>query len=353
MVNATPYTSPAYNPTLSTYPGMTGYPGSATLSTNPYGYDSTLSTSSAYSGNSGYPSYGEDPAAGFLRGTSDVIRATGNFYKDVQAARLMQTQADESRYIDYRRKLIEEARYERGLLPTTEELRQQQLARDLAWARHQPPITDIVTGKPLNDLLHHLANDPARPKGPDVRIPDGVLDHVSVTSPTAPGTSLGLLKDDGKVTRPQSLAGKEYDTVWNDLTRTLESVVSEDLKFAHAPPPGKIMDLNADLGKLQNMVEKSDLSPSAYIDAKGYLDQVRASLQALQDPNAATNFNHKFNAKNVAELVDDMKAKGLDFAPAAPGDEGAYRALHEALVSYDYGVSQAQATPAAPPYKQP
>jgi hypothetical protein len=347
----TPYIPPYYGG-LGTY-GPGGYAGAGTLTTNPYGYDSSL-----YSSNSGYNGYGDgygygymDPAYGFLTGYSNVIRATGDYYKAVQQSRLTQTQADEARFVDYRRKLIEEARYERGLLPTTDELRQQERAQELAYARHEPPITDIITARPLNTLLRHLLNDPGRSKGQDVRIPDGVLDHINVTSPTMPGTGLGLLKDDGKIQRPQSLFGKEFEPAWTDLSRTMESVVTEDLKFAHPAPPGKIMDLNASLQKLNDLVQKSDLSVSDYINAKGYLDQVRAAILALGDPNAASNFNHKFNAKNVAELVDNMK--GLDFAPAAPGDEWAYRVLHQALLAYDYSVSSAQGPPppAAPPYK--
>ncbi len=119
---------------LSTYPGLGGgygaggYPSSATLSTTG-GYDA--GTAAPGYGGYGYGGYGEDPTAGFLRGTADIINATGNYYKNVQSARIIQSQADESR-IDYRRRLIDEARYERMNLMTTEELRQQQLARELA-----------------------------------------------------------------------------------------------------------------------------------------------------------------------------------------------------------------------------
>ena len=143
-----------------------------------------------------------------------------------------------------------------------------------------------------------------------------------MTSPNHEGTGLGLLKDDGKLQWPQPLSGKEFDTPCADLSRTLESVVGEDLKFSNPVQPGKINDLKADLDKMRNLVERSELSPTDYIAAKGYLDQVDAAIRALQDPNVAANFNHKFNAKNVAELVDDMRAKGLDFARRPPAKRG-------------------------------
>ena len=83
---------------------------------------------------------------------------------------------------------------------------------------------------------------------------------------------------------------------------------------------------------------KSELSATDYIEAKSYLDQVASAVRALGDKDVANYFNHKFNAKNVAELIDDMRTKGLDFAPAAPGDEGAYRARQQAPAAYDYSI---------------
>jgi hypothetical protein len=353
VVPSIPYIPPAYSsPSLSTYPGLvspSASPGTATLSTNPYGYDSSLSTNPGYPASSysgyGYPAYGEDPVAGFLRGTSDVVRAQGQYFKDIESARMTRAQADMT-LIDKRRKLIDEAAYERGLLPTSEQLRQDQIRRDLDRARHEPPISDIISGKSLNDLLHHLTGDPAVGRGPNVPIDEDVLKHINVTSPNNDNASLGLLKDDGKLQWPSALSGKEFEEARTNLSRRLEDVVG-DLKFSNPVQQGKLNDLKKYLGDLRSQVQKSELSPSDYIAAQGYLDQVDAALQALSDSNVVANFNHKFNAKNVAELVDGMK--GLDFAPAAPGDEWAYKALHDALVAYDYGASpQGSSPPPAP-----
>ncbi len=99
------------------------------------------------------------------------------------------------------------------------------------------------------------------------------------------------------------------------------------LKFNNPVKQGDLNDLNQDLRKqLRILVEKSELSPTDYIAAKDYLDQVASAITALGDPNVVKYFNYKFNAKNVAEVVDNMSSKGLEFAPAAPGDAGAYQA---------------------------
>ena len=331
----TPYT---VSPQSSAYAGVgVGYPSSASLTTNPYGYNGgATSTTSGYGGygGSGYGgnAYGSmDPNYGFLSGTSNVIDASGNYLKNQQIARMYQTQSDSAR-IDYRRRLVDEARYERGLAPTAEELRQQDLRRNLEWSLHEPPIGDITSARALNSILDHLRNDPAAARGPDVRIPDGVLERINVTSPNRDGASLGLLRDEGKLQWPAALAGKEFEGPRTDLTQRLQDVVQE-LKFSNPVPQGKINDLKADWDKLRALVEKSGSSPTMYIEARSYLDQVNAAIQAMQDPNVAALFNHKFAAKNVAELVDGMR--GLDFAPAAPGDESAYKALQQALAAYD------------------
>ena len=360
VVNSGGYPSPLMtgvgygSPTLSTYPGLGygagGYPSSATLSTNPLGGYDAAAAAPGYGGY-GVGGYGEDPTAGFLRGTSDVINATGNYYKNVQSARLIQTQADESR-IDYRRRLIDEARYERMNLLTTEELRQQQLRRDLSRSRHEPPIEEIASGKSLNDLLHHLTNDPARPKGPNVPLDDEVMQRINVTGPTATGASVGLLKDEGNLQWPQALKGHEFDEPRKNLEAKMVDAV-QALKFNNTVKQGDLNDLNLDLKQLRTLVEKSELSPTDYIAAKDYLDQVASAILALENPDVIKYFNHKFNAKNVAELVDDMRTKGLDFAAAAPGDAGAYRALHQALVAYDYGVSPQQPSSSPPPAPAP
>jgi hypothetical protein len=330
-------------PAPSTYPGaVAGYGLSATMTTNPYGDYGAMTASSGYSGNSGYM----QPSYGILSGSSDAIRAQGDYYKSVAQARLMQVQVDQG-VLDTRRKLLDEARYERGLLSTTEELRQQELAQALARARHEPPITDITSGRSLNDLLHHLECDPTVTKGPHVPIDEEVLKHINVTSPNRDGASVGLLKDDGKLQWPAALSGKEFEGPRADLSRRLADVV-QDLKLSKPVQPGAIKDLNADVARLRSLVEKSAMSPTDYIVAQGYIDQVRATVLALNDPNVVSIFNHKFSARNVAELVDGMM--GLDFAPAAPGDEWAYRELQQALVVYDHGASP-QNEPSTQPEK--
>jgi hypothetical protein len=48
---------------------------------------------------------------------------------------------------------------------------------------------------------------------------------------------------------------------------------------------------------------------------------------------------YRAQGKTVGDLVKDMSNKGLRFAPAQDGDEGAYSALYKAMAAYDYGMA--------------
>jgi hypothetical protein len=57
----------------------------------------------------------------------------------------------------------------------------------------------------------------------------------------------------------------------------------------------------------------------------------------------ASYFTEKFAAKGktVPELLQFMASKGLKFAPATGGDEAAYSALYNYLVSYSLQANHA------------
>jgi hypothetical protein len=87
-----------------------------------------------------------------------------------------------------------------------------------------------------------------------------------------------------------------------------------------------------------------ELSPTEYIAGRRYLNQLGQAVTALSDPKVFNYFNTDWTArgKNVAELVQFLSDNGLVFAPAAPGDESAYRALYNALAAFDARMHLAQ-----------
>jgi hypothetical protein len=107
-------------------------------------------------------------------------------------------------------------------------------------------------------------------------------------------------------------------------------------------PQGLLTDMQHDLGGLSERLSGSgsDLSPSQYIEARRYLNQVGDAVAALSDPKVGAYLNPGWagKARNVADLTNFMARSGLRFAAATPGDEPAYAALYRALADFDAGL---------------
>ncbi len=337
-----PYYALPYAPIA--VPGPFG--GTATLTSNPYGQ--TFSASSPYGGGGGYGGFpffpGIDGGGGFLRGVADVTNSNAQYQVTIQQARIAQTQADMSK-LDLRRRIFDEARYEQMMRPNPEDVRIADIAAALNRSRRSPPLGEIWSGKALNDLYGYLSDQQSKGnRGPNIPIDDDMLKHVNVTTGT--GGSIGLLKDGGALQWPLSLQGSEFSESRKRLDQNLTDVVQK-LKFNNPVAPATLKDMRNDLRLLNDTLSKSvgDLAPSEFIEARRYLNQIEDAYKALQDPNVANYFTQKWTAKgkNVAELIKNMSDQGLKFAPSAPGDEYAYRVLHQALAAYDDGMARLKA----------
>jgi hypothetical protein len=330
--------------TLSTVPYYNPYavsPYAASLSTNPY------TGGSGYSpGNSGYGSpyapYSYDPTSGYLRGAADITTANAQYQLTIQQAKLVREQARQAG-VDTQRKIYDEARYERMYAFDPEKDRQRTIARDLDRARNFAPLTDIRSGKALNDLYQHLVVEQGKGhKGPQVPLDEETLKNINL-HPKDSRANVGLLKEDAKLQWPLSLEGPDYADARKRLTQLVADAVQQ-VKFNNPVEPGTLRDMRADLARLNETLRNnvSDMAPAQYITAQRYLNQVDDALRVLEDPKAANYFNQNWSAKgkNVAELIKAMSEKGLMFAPAVPGDEAAYVALYNAMVAFDNGMTQ-------------
>jgi hypothetical protein len=71
------------------------------------------------------------------------------------------------------------------------------------------------------------------------------------------------------------------------------------------------------------------------VQSQRYVRELKGSFKVLQDPNVANYFSkYKAQGSSVDALVKNMSGQGLSFAPAAPGDEPSYTALHTDMVTY-------------------
>jgi hypothetical protein len=321
------------------YPG-TGYGGA--------GYPGMGYGGSGYSG--GYGGYGYmDPFYGYLKGAAEVTQANANYDKTLQEARLLREKSYRAA-LETRRSLQDEAAYERmewlkRIDPEANRRKEVQQALDRA--RNDPPLTEILSARALNDLLEHASRQQGKgERGPNVPLSEETLKGINVTGGDG-RSNPGLLKDDGKLDWPASLDGSEHAESRRRLGTLLADAVAV-AKYNNPVEPGKLKDMHAELARLHETLQDDvgNLSPSQYIEAKRYLNLLNDAVKALEDPKVCNYFNQNWAAKgkNVAELIKYMSDRGLRFAPAVPGDADAYRALYQALVAFEAGVPVAKSS---------
>ena len=337
---------PPYTLGFNPYPRVVVNPGVgnpyASLTSNPYATSPGYGDSYSPYGYGNYDLYG-----GYLRGGADVINAQGRFLVNRQQAYSTREQVRSER-IANRRKMFDEYLYEREKTPTSEEERQRRQLEQLNRSRNNPPLTEIWSGKALNDILTDLQKFPA--KGPiagqlvtlqQLPFDEDDLKHINVTRGAG---NIGLLKNDGRLSWSVALAGDEYKEQRERVNALTQAAVRQ-AEFNGRVDPGTSTQLTNDVDSLQRQLRKKsgDLSFALYTEAKTFLSSLEDAIRALRQPDVGNYFTGKFaiKAKTLPELVALMTQQGLQFAPAVPGDEAAYAALHQALANYDLAV-QAQ-----------
>jgi hypothetical protein len=285
-----------------------------------------------------------NPFFGYLQGVADVTTANANYWKTIQEARLLREQSYRSA-LETRRKIIEEADWERGewlrrIDPNLNYQRDQAAALDRA--RHDPPVTEILSARALNDLFRHLSREQGRgERGPSIPLDQDLLKGINVTGQDS-RANIGLLKDEGKLQWPLILEGSEFKDGREQMNRLIADAVNV-ARFGNAVDAGKLKDMKAEMDRLTNTLTANinEMSPSQYIAARRYLNLLEDAVRALEDPKVGNYFNQNWapKGKNVAELIKYMSDRGLRFAPATPGDTDAYRALYHALQAFDAGMT--------------
>jgi len=333
-----PYSPSLYSSQSNPYLGASGA-SQASLVTNPATGGPTVVTVgdpyvNPYTTNPYVPYY--DPVGSYMNGVANIITANANSTVTKTRARLLQEEVFRSQ-LDTRRRIWEEARYERMSLMNSEQMRLTNIQSALDRARRDPPLTEIWSGLSLNDLFNHLAAQQGKKiQGPTVVLNEDALKHINLT--TGINGNAGLLKSEIKW--PLPLQRPEF----KEPRERLDKLIPEAVRQAKFGPvaPGLAGDIKNDVQKMHDILLRNvaEMAPSDYIEGKRYLNTLSDSARALGDPNVTKYFNDQWTAKGktVAELVENMTKNGLKFAPAAPGDEWAYRALHHAMTAYDAGM---------------
>jgi hypothetical protein len=314
-------------------------PAQKMTSTPVAGFQSVPVATPAYAPGFYSPFY--DPLGGFMSGSADIVNSQGQYLVQRQQANLTREQVQSAK-IDNRRKALDEWLYERAVTPTPEEERERARMQNVMRSRNDPPITEIWSGKALNDLLQVIQQKQGRGQGPPVALAPDVVSRLNVTSGATPG-SVGLLREGGRLTWPLALTAPDFDTERKKVDQFAAQAFKQASEYG-AVPPDAIRGMAAGVDSMleQLRAHVGDLTPSDYIKAKRYLNELEGTIKTLQDPNVAKYFSGKWVPKgnSVGELVAQMTSQGLRFAPAVGGDEAAYVATHRAMVTYDDGLTQ-------------
>jgi hypothetical protein len=280
------------------------------------------------------------PAYGFLSGAANLTNANGQ-YQIANQQSIAQQQQNEIGRIGVRNAIIQQKQYEQSLIPTMADKRQQDMYDAIQRARSNPPRAEIWSGKSLNALMDGFKLAEAKNLRADpVPIDPEVLPHINLTTGvTAIGA--GKLKNLKNLDWPDALQADNYKQQREDLDAMVQQAVEQ---VSAGPTPAKLYKkIQTSIDAMDNSVKKDKaLGTDDYIGARTFLDEMRSSVTVLTDPNVASYFNGKFEAKGpaVPNLVTQMATQGLTFAPAMAGDEPFYSTLYQAMLSYDFRLSR-------------
>jgi hypothetical protein len=295
------------------------------------------------------PTYAANPYAAqsiypnYLSGAADVIDSQGQMMVSQQQAYMMKEQVRSAK-IDNRRKALDESLYERAVTPTQEDERERQRIENVRRSRNDPPLTEIWSGQALNNLLLAIQQQlDARVPGPNVPLDPEMLRRINVTS-GAGGSSLGLLRDGGRLRWPLALRASDFEAE----RTTVDESAAKAFKQAEygSVDTDTILNMRNGVDKLQRQLRKevAEITPNDYVASKRFLNELDNTVRGLQDANVANYAKGTWSARgrDVAELVQNMRQQGLKFAPAVQGEETAYTALHGAMVAYYAGPNVAR-----------
>jgi hypothetical protein len=282
-----------------------------------------------------------NPYGGGLTGAANAINAQGQFQIQYQQSRLMAQDVERSK-IDTKRAQQEQWLWERNNLPTLEDNRQRDQRELLRQVLNDPPSTQIWNGDALNRILTAIQQvvPPGAPV-PMVPLAPGLTARLSVTTGTTV-SGIGLLKNGYKLQWPFALQGDAFTPLRTDIDKQIKTAYEQvSTGQVEAAVITKLLsDLDQLSALLKDMIE--EMTPNQNIDGNRYVRELRSTVTALQQPNVAMFFaaNRVSPADSVGQLVQNMSAQGQTFAPAVPGNEPAYTALHTAMVSFFKALTQ-------------
>lgn len=341
-----PYAGYGSNPYM---PGVAGVSLDATAmaGSNPYaprGAAGDPYMSNPYGAGSAYGSSAVGPGL-TLMGGADMLRAYGDVITKQEQARIMRQQYYQSQ-LDTKRKAFDLEMYIRNNTPDWN-ARQEKITKSvLKRIQTASNPAEIVEGRSLNFLLDDVDKNYNNATMSEIPVDGSVLRQLNI-KPAGPGsTSLGILRDGGKLQWPAALIKMLPADVRSDIAAKAQ-VLAQNAANGKTPDLNASADFQSQINKARDQLLKraNEFETIPYMDAKRFLNDLDNARQAIERGNASAQVQYqkllaKGDVQSVNQLVGVMVKNGWRFGPALLSDEAAYRALHSALVAYDVALNQ-------------
>src|SRR5262249_52340704 len=146
----------------------------------------------------------------YLQGTADLTVATGQYWKDIEAARITREQSRQMSLETQRQQIQFEMDYERLKMDSARAARINQRNALLEIARTDPPMTEVWSGQTLNILLSSVLNNSTPTTGPRIPLEEDTLRGLNLIDKSS-RANVSLAKDEGKISWPTALQDEVYD----------------------------------------------------------------------------------------------------------------------------------------------
>jgi len=293
-----------------------------------------------------YNPYYADPYGGTLRGAADVMRAYGNVITSQEQARVMREAALQAQ-LETRKKKFDLDMYIKANTPTFTEEQAKIAKMTIRRIQTNASEGEVVGGKALNLLLDDMRRYPGKKAAVEpFALSEDVLGHLNLTKGFA---SLGILRNAGEFNWP-IIMQELFPADQLKLIETQAKTLVQNAEKGKAIDVNMLKDMRTEMDKIRDKLAKKilEIPTTQYLDAKRFLNSFDEGRTALERGEASTQVSFRkwaAGGKNLQQLVDYMIAGGLKFAPAAPGDEFAYRAVHSGMAALDVALNAQQGNP--------
>jgi hypothetical protein len=337
---------------INPYGGAFG-PGVA--SSNPYspvgggGFDAAASNPYAAGMGMGFANPFANPAVGpgvTLMGSADLVRAYGSMINAQEQARIMREKYYQEK-LETKKKKFDLEMYIKANTPTWTEEQEKIAKTQLKRIQGNSNPAEIIDGRALNFLLDDIAKHPGKAPISEIPLDESILQHLNVRPAGTNKFSLGLLRTGTKLTWPTAL----IEMLPAETRKEMEAralALAQSAIFGKEPDVNAMRDLRGQIDKAQEQLLKKAnyFDTPDYSAAQRFLADLQTSVRAISagnDAAAQVQYQQQLtrgSIQNLSDLVRVMVARGWRFAPALPADEGPYRALYSALVSFDVALNQ-------------